>query len=94
MPRVNGLTDWQKAEQEKERMANEEASEIGRISEAILTKLNEYRGRTNMTKAEFAEFIGVNPATYLAWNTSGPHKSQFSVLMRAAIRCGVTMSVN
>jgi DNA-binding XRE family transcriptional regulator len=94
MPRVNGISAWQKAEQEKERKANEEDSEISRISEAILTKLNEYRGRANMTKSEFAEFIGVNQSTYNEWNIKGAHRSQFLVLMRAAVRCGVQINVS
>ena len=94
MPRTKGLTAWQKAEQERERREKEEASEISRISDAIVNKLNEYRGRTNMTKSDFAEFIGVNQSTYNEWNIKGAHKAHFSVLIRAAVRCGINVQIS
>lgn len=83
MPNVRGLTADQR-----------ERQEIHRIAEIILTGLNEYRGRKNLTKKDFAEFIGVTPNTYGEWLRSGADKAQFSVLVRAAIRCGVSIDVS
>ena len=82
MPKVNGLTADQR-----------ERQEIHRIAEIILTGLNEYRGRKNLTKKDFAEFIGVTPNTYGEWLRSGADKAQFSVLIRAAIRCGFRIEI-
>ena len=82
MPYTRGLTADQR-----------ERQEIHQIAESILTGLNEYRGRKNLTKKDFAEFIGVTPNTYGEWLRSGADKAQFSVLVRAAIRCGVSIDV-
>lgn len=82
MPKVNGLTADQR-----------EKHEIHQIAESILTGLNEYRGRKNLTKKDFAEFIGVTPNTYGEWLRSGADKAQFSVLVRAAIRCGFRIEI-
>lgn len=71
--------------------AEKERRKVDAVAQELLDMLNEFRGRKNMTKGEFAEFIGVSRDCYQKWNQGKVTSASFSTLVRAAIRCGIRM---
>lgn len=68
-----------------------ERRKVDAVAHELLDMLNEVRGRKNMTKGEFAEFIGVSRDCYQKWNQGKITSASFSTLVKAAIRCGIKM---
>lgn len=73
--------------------AQKEQKKVDAVAQEILDRLNEVRGRKNMSKGDFAEFIGVSRDRYLRWNNGEVSAANFSTLVRAAIRCGIRIEI-
>lgn len=78
-----GLTSQQK-----------EMQKVDAVAQDLLDRINEVRGRKNMTKSEFADFIGIKRNMYCDWLKNGASSVKFSTLIRAAIRCGIKVEVH
>ena len=73
--------------------AQKEQQKVDAVAQEILDKLNEFRGRKDMSKGEFAEFIGVSRDRYQKWNNGEVSTASFTTLVRAAIRCGIRIEI-
>ena len=73
--------------------AQKEQQKVDAVAQDILDKLNEFRGRKNMNKGDFAEFIGVSRDRYQKWNHGEVSAANFSTLVRAALRCGIRIEI-
>ena len=82
MPSTMGMST-----QEKEKM------KIDSVAQELLGKINEVRGRKDMTKGDFAEFIGVSRDRYAKWNHGEVSSASFEALIRAALRCGIRIEI-
>ena len=74
--------------------AQKERQKVDALAQDILDKMNEVRGRKNMSKIEFAEFIGVSPDRYHKWLAGKVGNANFSSLVTAALRCGIKLEVS
>lgn len=74
--------------------AEKERQKVDAVAQKILDRINEVRGRRNMTKGDFAEFIGVSRDRYQKWNNGEVSSANFDTLIRAAIRCGVHIEIS
>ena len=81
MPRV-ALTD----EQRRGNAAKD-------VYKVILDELNATRGRKRMTNQDFAEVLGISSRTWARWNNGGLGKAEFSVVLDAAMRAGLKLTV-
>ena len=73
--------------------AQKEQKKIDAIAQDILDRLNEVRGRKNMSRSDFADFIGVSRDRYQKWNKGEVGSANFTTLVRAAIRCGIRIEI-
>jgi DNA-binding transcriptional regulator YiaG len=70
-----------------------EKMKIESVAQELLDRINEVRGRKDMTKGEFAEYIGVSRDRYARWNNGEVPTASFESLIRAALRCGVRIEI-
>lgn len=81
MPRV-ALTD----DQRRKNAAKD-------VYRAILDELNALRGRKRMTNQDFAEELGISSRTWHRWNHGGLGKAEFGIVLDAAMRAGLNLTV-
>ena len=87
MPRTSaGMTAEQKAELREQTAVNDLAAEI-------FEKIKEARGRMDMNKTDFAEFIGISRSQFTKWLNGKVSEASFETLIRAAHRCGIKLEV-
>lgn len=73
--------------------AEKERMKVDAVAQDLLDRINEVRGRKNMSKGDFAEFIGVSRDRYQKWNNGEVSAASFSTLVRAALRCGIRIEI-
>lgn len=73
--------------------AEKERMKVDAVAQDLLDRINEVRGRKNMSKGDFAEFIGVSRDRYQKWNNGEVSAASFSTLVRAALRCGIQIEI-
>ena len=72
---------------------DKEQIKIESVAQDLLGKINEVRGRKNMNKGDFADFIGVSRDRYAKWNIGEVVAASFEALVRAALRCGIRIEI-
>ena len=72
---------------------DKEKMKIESVAQELLGRINEVRGRKDMTKGDFAEFIGVSRDRYAKWNNGEVAAASFEALVRAALRCGIRIEI-